>query len=178
MCQITSGLRYLHEKGIIHRDLKPQNILLSEDSPTASLKICDFGFARLIEAQMTSILGSPLYMAPEIMMGRPYTAKSDLWSVGCIFYEMLVGGTPLRPSSLNHLRQLVADASPIPYPPDITDHCKDLVHGLLQKKSSDRFDWTQFLSHPYLQRNEPTSKQAWLQHIYVFAPHGVLLLFM
>lgn len=175
MCQITSGLRYLHEKGIIHRDLKPQNILLSEDSPTAALKICDFGFARLIEPQMTSILGSPLYMAPEIMMGRPYTAKSDLWSVGCIFYEMLVGGTPLRPTSLNHLRQLVSDSNPISYPPDISDHCKDLIHGLLQKKSSDRYDWTQFLSHPYLQRNEPTSKQAWLQHIYVFFPQGSIV---
>jgi len=175
MCQITSGLRYLHEKGIIHRDLKPQNILLSEDSHGATLKICDFGFARFIEAQMTSILGSPLYMAPEIMMGRSYTAKSDLWSVGCIFFEMLAGSTPLKPNSMVHLRQLVSDANPIVFPPEISNHCKDLIHGLLQKKSSDRLDWNQFLSHPYLQRNEPHSKQSWLQHIYVFSPHGSII---
>jgi len=175
MCQITSGLRYLHDKGIIHRDLKPQNILLSEDSPTASLKICDFGFARYIEAQMTSVLGSPLYMAPEIMLGRPYTAKSDLWPVGCIFFEMLVGQTPLRPTSINHLRQLVSHSNPIAYPPEISENSKDLIQGLLQKKSSERLDWDQFFSHPYLHRHEAMSKQAWLQHIYVFFPQGSII---
>lgn len=90
----ASGLKYLHENGIIHRDLKPHNsmlmnvvgtdgvVLLSEKSFSADVKIADFGFAREVRAQMQSILGSPLYMAPEILQGKTYSSKSDLWSVG------------------------------------------------------------------------------------------------
>eukprot|EP01124_Arcella_intermedia_P028361 TRINITY_DN5746_c0_g2_i1.p1 TRINITY_DN5746_c0_g2~~TRINITY_DN5746_c0_g2_i1.p1 ORF type:complete len:1015 (-),score=249.61 TRINITY_DN5746_c0_g2_i1:64-3108(-) len=189
MCQIASGLQYLHNNRIIHRDMKPQNILLTEQSPRANLKICDFGFARVEEETMKSILGSPLYMAPEILLGRTYTNKSDLWSVGCIFYEMLMGRTPLSPVSMTHLRQLASDDSPImDFPVQVSPHCRQLLEGLLQKKSSFRFGWEQFLGHVYLTPESLTkstrvnevegttqelpSKNAWLQHIILFHPHG------
>jgi len=72
--------------------------LLSEDSPRAQLKIADFGFAKHLEvtAMATSVCGTPLYMAPEVYERRQYDAKADLWSMGCVIYEMLVGCTPFK----------------------------------------------------------------------------------
>ena len=88
-----SGAMYLHTNGIIHRDLKPANILLKQ----GTCKLSDFGFAKSIksdEAIMKSIVGTPLYMSPQILKKGKYTVKSDLWSVGLIYYEMLHGRTP------------------------------------------------------------------------------------
>jgi serine/threonine protein kinase len=82
---IMKGAKYLHANGIIHRDLKPANILLKGDK----CKISDFGFAKSLEDEntvMKSIVGTPLYMSPQILKKTKYTAKSDLWSVGLIYY--------------------------------------------------------------------------------------------
>ena len=88
-----NGAMYLHTNGIIHRDLKPANILLNN----GVCKLSDFGFAKSLkneEVVMKSIVGTPLYMSPQILKKSKYTPKSDLWSVGLIYYEMLHGRTP------------------------------------------------------------------------------------
>lgn len=81
-----NGFKYLYEKEIIHRDLKPANILVHD----GVYKISDFGFAKNLEfgenTIMRSIVGTPLYMSPQILAKQSYTNKSDLWSVGLIFY--------------------------------------------------------------------------------------------
>ncbi len=90
---IMNGSKHLHQKGIIHRDLKPANILLKD----GVCKISDFGFAKSLkedEVTMKSIVGTPLYMSPQILKRAKYTTKSDLWSIGLIYYEMLHGRTP------------------------------------------------------------------------------------
>ena len=82
---IMNGAKYLHKSGIIHRDLKPANILLKE----GVCKLSDFGFAKSLqheETVMKSIVGTPLYMSPQILKKGKYTAKSDLWSIGLIYY--------------------------------------------------------------------------------------------
>jgi serine/threonine protein kinase len=99
LSQLTSGLLFLSEKNIIHRDLKPANILLNEDSENAILKIADFGFARQLSeaaAMVSTQCGTPLYMAPEIFDQNDYDSKADVWSTGCVFYEMLVGKPPFE----------------------------------------------------------------------------------
>jgi serine/threonine protein kinase len=91
---IVAGFEYLLSMGIVHRDLKPANILMLN----GVCKLSDFGFARSIEygseTVLNSIVGTPLYMSPQILKHQSYSNKSDLWSVGLIFYEMIHGQTP------------------------------------------------------------------------------------
>lgn len=97
MLQLARGLKAMRKAQIVHRDLKPQNLLLTSNDLNAELKIADFGFARYIrdsEGMADTVCGSPLYMAPEVLNYQRYDAKADLWSVGAILFEMLVGTVP------------------------------------------------------------------------------------
>lgn len=82
----------MHNNEIIHRDLKPANILIKD----GVCKISDFGFAKNTKKNtfLRSIVGTPLYMSPQLLKGTRYTSKADLWSIGLIYYEMLHGCTP------------------------------------------------------------------------------------
>ncbi|KAF8219593.1 putative MAP kinase, partial [Tricholoma matsutake] len=92
--QILCGLKYVHSAGVVHRDLKPSNILVNEN---CDLKICDFGLAQTQDPQMTGYMLTWYYCAPEIMLTwQKYDVAIDIWSMGCIFAEMLEGN-PLFP---------------------------------------------------------------------------------
>lgn len=103
--QIVRGLKFLHSKNVIHRDIKPQNLLLSEYSPNATIKFADFGFAKYLqEASMAQTpCGTPLYMAPEIFEMKEYDAKADVWSIGCVLFEMCTGEPPFKGSNHREL---------------------------------------------------------------------------
>jgi len=94
------GLNYLHLQSITHRDMKPENILLvSKDKDNFDIKISDLGFAQEFDKNgegMTLVLGSPLYMAPELVNREPYSEKVDIWSLGVITYQLLSGKTPFE----------------------------------------------------------------------------------
>ena len=103
-------------KDIVHRDLKPQNILLSYDprltkksaSPDQMmLKIADFGFARFLQDgnMAATLCGSPMYMAPEVIMSLQYNSKADLWSLGTIVYQCLSGRAPFQATTPQALKQ-------------------------------------------------------------------------
>ena len=148
--QMAQGLHYLYDRSIIHRDLKPQNLLL-DDSYT--LKITDFGFAKYFDqgGMSETICGTPLYMAPEIMKFKKYSIKSDLWSVGVILYEMVVGRTPYK--AQNHmelLHRINTEGVIIPIYLEVDEKCRQLIRGLLQKNPKDRMNWSQFFNHPWL----------------------------
>ena len=102
MRQIVNALEYLFINKIIHRDIKPQNIMVTNDNV---LKLSDFGFAKFfkddIDDMSKTICGSPIYMAPEIIMCKTYSNKIDLWSIGVILYEMIIGKPPYRAN--NHI---------------------------------------------------------------------------
>ena len=99
MFQLRDGLEYLISCKIIHRDLKPQNLLIDDNY---ILKITDFGLARYFnnDNMISTICGSPMYMAPEILKKKRYTIKSDLWSVGIILYQILYGHPPFKASNI------------------------------------------------------------------------------
>ena len=100
MQDIAFGLNFLKSNNIIHRDLKPQNLLLAKKNRKLCLKLADFGFAKDLgdyDQMLKSFVGSPLYLAPEVWDCHMYTTKSDLWSVGVIFYEIIFGFTCTLP---------------------------------------------------------------------------------
>jgi len=112
--QILRGLKYIHSAGVVHRDLKPSNILVNEN---CDLKICDFGLARIQEAQMTGYVSTRYYRAPEIMLTwQKYDVEVDIWSAGCVFAEML-DGNPLFPGK-DHIHQFSLITELLGTPPE------------------------------------------------------------
>lgn len=146
---LISALYYLHSNHVLHRDLKPQNVLLDYNG---NAKLCDFGFAKVLvkDSQMlTSIKGTPLYMAPELMQELPYDQNADLWSLGCIAYELVTGHPPYTTSSILQLVKMVR-AEPIKWPNYLSDSCLSLLRGLLQKNPASRLSWPYLLYHPFI----------------------------
>lgn len=102
----------MNTKGIVHRDLKPQNILLCNPTPLRHnppplelvVKLADFGFARVLTdgGMAATLCGSPMYMAPEVIMSQQYCAKADLWSIGTIIYQCLTGKAPFVVSTFSY----------------------------------------------------------------------------
>ena len=93
----------------MQRDLKPGNILLASAGAHVCAKIADFGFARALEpARLANTLcGSPLYMAPEVLSEKQYDSRADLWSVGVMLFEMLVGHVPFSGNNIMHLKKVI-----------------------------------------------------------------------
>lgn len=153
MTQIKDGLEYLRSKGIMHRDLKPQNILLHK----GNAKIADFGLSIMIEGEaqlLNTMCGSPLYMSPEIIEHQKYTAKSDLWSIGVILYQLIYHKHPYNHcSNLPELTKKVREMA-IEYPdfPPIDPLTMDLMHGLLNKNCHNRMTWDEFFGHQWFRQ--------------------------
>ncbi len=103
--QIIDGINYAHKIGVLHRDLKPENILITEEG---LIKITDFGLARFFKTGSiaASTAGTPIYMAPEAWSGK-FSEKSDIWSIGIIFYELLTGIPPFLDDNLDGLKKKI-----------------------------------------------------------------------
>ncbi|NXO33247.1 STK36 kinase, partial [Locustella ochotensis] len=147
--QLISALYYLHSHRILHRDMKPQNILLGKGGV---VKLCDFGFARAMSIHtmvLTSIKGTPLYMSPELVEERPYDHTADLWSVGCILYELFVGTPPFYTNSIFQLVSLIVK-DPVKWPMTMSPVFKSFLQGLLMKDPHQRLSWPELLSHPFI----------------------------
>ena len=186
--QLASALEFLRKGNFIHRDVKPQNLLLNPSPlfygqvkpeavaetgddekplpPSAGietlpvLKIADFGFARSLPSTSLAetLCGSPLYMAPEILRYEKYDAKADLWSVGTVLYEMMVGKPPFRAS--NHvelLRKIERGEDRIKFPEEVvlSDSMKRLVRGLLKRNPVERISFNEFFSNTVIQDEIP-----------------------
>jgi predicted Ser/Thr protein kinase len=144
---LLAGLDYAGRQGIVHRDLKPENVLLTADG---RVKIVDFGISKASDQVMTrasltahgSTIGTPAYMAPEQAMGRPVTPRTDLYSLGIIAFEMLVGRAPFAGTEtpMGVLLRQVND--PVPsvasIREDVDPRLSDWVDGLLAKDPADR----------------------------------------
>ena len=157
--QISQAMKYLLDNNIIHRDLKPQNILITD---TGNIKLTDFGFARYFDKDIMiqTICGSPLYMAPEIIKNKKYDYKSDLWSIGIIFYEMLMGEPPYKAKNIYQLiRKIENDNIEIPQKFRLSLQCQDLLYSLLEKDPVKRITWDEFFSHILLKDKDPFEEE-------------------
>ncbi|XP_049598274.1 serine/threonine-protein kinase 36 isoform X2 [Syngnathus scovelli] len=129
--------------------MKPQNILFDKNGV---VKLCDFGFARAMSVStmvLTSIKGTPLYMSPELVAEKPYDHTADLWSLGCILYELLTGVPPFYTNSIFHLVQLIVK-DPIKWPDTMSSTCMSFLKGLLTKDPQKRLSWPELLHHPFV----------------------------
>ncbi|MGH8149037.1 MAG: protein kinase domain-containing protein [Steroidobacteraceae bacterium] len=138
--QIARALDVVHTAGIFHRDLKPPNVMLRDNDEVV---LIDFGLARQLHGGHQStrkgvLRGSPYYMSPEQALGEKLDARTDLYSLGIIFYEMLTGRKPyIGTSAIEVLQQHVN--APLPRLPRPLEHLQSLLDGLLAKSPDDRF---------------------------------------
>ncbi|XP_063804224.1 serine/threonine-protein kinase D1 isoform X1 [Pseudophryne corroboree] len=158
--QILVALRHLHFKNIVHCDLKPENVLLASAEPFPQVKLCDFGFARIIgeKSFRRSVVGTPAYLAPEVLRNRGYNRSLDMWSVGVIIYVSLSGTFPFNEDEDIH--DQIQNAA-FMYPPnpwrETSPDAIDLINNLLQVKMRKRYSVDKTLNHPWLQ-----DYQTWL----------------
>jgi eukaryotic-like serine/threonine-protein kinase len=136
--QIARALQVVHEAGILHRDLKPPNLMLREND---TLVLIDFGLARSVGGAHTRtgvLRGSPYYMSPEQALGEDLDGRTDLYSLGILFYEMVTGRKPYTGhSAIDVLQQHVT--APIPQLPHSHMHLQSLLEGFIAKSRGDRF---------------------------------------
>ncbi|XP_070690056.1 serine/threonine-protein kinase ULK1a [Pempheris klunzingeri] len=166
--QIAQAMKVLQSKGILHRDLKPQNILLCQQggrrcSPNNTcIKIADFGFARHLQTNTmaATLCGSPMYMAPEVIMSQTYDAKADLWSIGTIVYQCLTGRAPFYASTPQELRlHYESNRTLLPsIPKETSSNLRHLLMGLLQRNHKERISFDEFFHHPFLGTSSSTKK--------------------
>jgi len=142
MEQICDGLAFAHAKGVVHRDIKPANIHIQ---PDGKVKIMDFGLARLGESEMTAtgmILGTPHYMSPEQVRGEKADARSDVFSLGAVFYELLAHHKAFDADSMHSILFQVLEHRPEPlrkWAPDLPPRLVQVVEKALEKDAGRRF---------------------------------------
>jgi serine/threonine-protein kinase len=139
---VAEALGYAHSQQVVHRDIKPANILLLKND---QVKVADFGIARVISSSKTQtgiIFGTPNYMSPEQVAGKKVDGRSDLFSLGVVFYELLTGARPFKGDSMTALLYAVSKSEYIPLDeiaPKTPPCCVKIVERLLAKGVSQRY---------------------------------------
>jgi serine/threonine protein kinase len=142
MEQVCDGLAFAHARGVVHRDLKPGNIHVQ---PSGQAKILDFGLARLGESEMTrtgTVMGTPNYMSPEQVRGDKADARSDVFSLGAVFYEALSRHRPFDAGSVHGILLQVTERDPEPlkkWVPDLPGELGGFIERALAKDPARRF---------------------------------------
>jgi serine/threonine-protein kinase len=149
VADIADGLDYAHQKGIVHRDIKPANIMLLN---SGDVKITDFGIARITATSQTQtgiVKGTPFYMSPEQFSGEKVDGRSDIFSLGVMFYQLLTGILPFKgdsPSALMHQIMNVTQPDPRKFNPKIVKPLVLVINKALVKDRDKRYQQAAQLS--------------------------------
>jgi serine/threonine protein kinase len=143
MEQTCSALQFAHERSIVHRDIKPANLMLTEDD---TVKVTDFGTAKILQfgtvQQTTHVMGTPSYMSPEQVKGRPVDGRTDIFSLGVVLYEMLTGEKPFPGQSITTVIYKIVNEEPVQprqLNPSIHPGLNDIVMRALSKDPETRY---------------------------------------
>ncbi|KAL9410859.1 hypothetical protein AB3S75_044604 [Citrus x aurantiifolia] len=153
--RLVQAISHMHKAGVVHRDLKPDNILFSSED---TVKISDFGSADIVGGgevvAMRGVVGTPYYVAPEVLAGMEYNEKVDVWSCGVILYVMLAGFPPFYGESVTDIFDAVLRGN-LRFPTrafhSVSPLAKDLLRRMLSKDVSRRFSADQVLRHQWMQ---------------------------
>ena len=162
--EVATALAVAHRKGVIHGDVKPANILITEDE---RIKLTDFGMARLAsrDSKDTPLLGSPAYWCPEQIVGKSQDARSDIFSLGVVMYEMVTGHRPFDADSLQGICAKILSSTPLPPShanPSVPAAFNELIASCLEKDPARRCASAEALAerlHP-LSRRPPAPPQS------------------
>jgi serine/threonine-protein kinase len=156
---ILSALAHAHRAGIVHRDIKPANVMVTGEG---GVKITDFGIARVLGAEQKTVdfrlMGTPAYMSPEQAMGGEVDPRSDLYSVGVLFYRLLAGALPFEADTALAMLQCQIRARPLPLSTrrrDLPDWCSEVVLRALAKAPADRYQSAEEFQHALLRATGP-----------------------
>ncbi|XP_065064586.1 aurora kinase C-like [Rhopilema esculentum] len=150
IAQLANALRYCHSKKVIHRDIKPENLLLGHKG---ELKISDFGWSvHAPSSRRTTLCGTLDYLPPEMIEGGLHDEKVDLWSLGVLCYEFLVGHPPFETKTHNDTYKLITEVK-YKFPEHVSLPARDLIKKLLQHDPSDRLPLDEVLRHPWIRNN-------------------------
>ncbi|XP_063248092.1 serine/threonine-protein kinase Nek5 isoform X2 [Prinia subflava] len=151
--QISLGLKHIHDKKILHRDVKAQNVFLSNNGKVA--KLGDFGIARQLNSTTEfahTCVGTPYYLSPEICENRPYNNKTDIWSLGCVLYELCALKHPFHGNSLHELVLKICRGRFQPVSPKYSYDLRILISQLFKISPRDRPSINSILKKPFLQK--------------------------
>lgn len=163
MRQILKAVQFLHKRSIAHLDLKPQNILLTGKRIEDGLKLCDFGISRVIEngSKVREILGTPDYVAPEVLQYEPLSLQTDIWSIGVLTYVLLSGYTPFGGDTKQETFLNISQCS-LTFPDDlfkgISQKAIDFIKSTLRVRPNERMTACECLDHIWLKDEFPIEK--------------------
>ncbi|KAF6376549.1 NIMA related kinase 5 [Rhinolophus ferrumequinum] len=150
--QISLGLKHIHDRKILHRDIKTQNIFLSKNGMVA--KLGDFGIAKVLNNSMElarTCVGTPYYLSPEICQNKPYNNKTDIWSLGCVLYELCTLKHPFEGNNLHQLVLKICQAHFVPVSSRFSHDLQSLISQLFQVSPRDRPSINSILKRPFLE---------------------------
>jgi serine/threonine-protein kinase len=156
--RILDALGYIHSQGVVHRDLKPENIMIDDDD---NIKLIDFGIAanagarRITFAKLSNTMGTPDYISPEQVKGKRGDARSDLYALGVMLYEMLTGKVPFQgpnPFAIMNDRLLNNPMPPRELDPSISPQLQEIIYRALERDPANRYqtaaEFAHDLEHP------------------------------
>ncbi|XP_025787626.1 aurora kinase A [Puma concolor] len=156
--ELADALSYCHSKRVIHRDIKPENLLLGS---AGELKIADFGWSvHAPSSRRTTLCGTLDYLPPEMIEGRMHDEKVDLWSLGVLCYEFLVGKPPFEASTYQETYKRISRVE-FTFPDFVPEGARDLISRLLKHNPSQRPTLKEVLEHPWVTANssKPSGSQ-------------------
>jgi eukaryotic-like serine/threonine-protein kinase len=197
--EILDALEYIHGRGVVHRDLKPENIMVGAGD---KLKLIDFGLAgqeasrRLTFGKLSQVMGTPNYISPEQVKGKRGDARSDIYSVGVMLYEMLTGKTPFdgpNPFAIMNDRLVNNPIPPREHNPGISPELQEIIYRAMERDPQNRYrsakEFAHDLAHPeevgievraemtdWKKRREPWRKKAMLYAGLILIPIVIFVL--
>lgn len=173
LTQLNLVFTLMNKENVIHRDLKLKNILVKYDNKVPEIgfvaKLSDFGFSKVMDEDITMTkLGTPATMAPEILQGKPYNKKADLWSIGVISYQLIFKAIPFKASTERDLLNVILQSKGLKYSKQKVDSLsKALYHlldQLLQVEPKDRISFEEYFNHPFFKGGQVESKDTCLNN--------------